>query len=104
MTFPAYASIKLTDPLLTKLQDSVAKSLKPLLGHPLLDGRLVTNQTIAAAGSKVEHGLGRAYQGWWLVSPKGNAVVWEDSASMADRTKFLPLVASADVTASVWVY
>lgn len=91
------------DRVMNTIQDNVETALRPLLTNPLLDGTLIENVSIPTGSPKtIEHGLGRAVRGWYVVSPQANAVVWETPSALP--TKTLILNSSANVDCKLWVY
>ena len=73
---------------------------------PLLAGRLLPGVVVPAGGFiSIPHGLGRAPLGWFLVSPKSAALVWEDvEYAGQDRARVLRLQATVASTAPIWVF
>lgn len=88
---------------LLKFQDYIIEWISQL-NKTTLQGIVVKNVVINATTTDIQHGLGRAYQGWHLLDIQGDARVWRDPASVSDSSKFLPLRASATVTVSLWVF
>lgn len=83
---------------------TLAKTVDSLVALPLLGGRLITSVDLSAVTVSIEHGLGRRFTGWLVVDSTANAVVYRDTASVADSRTFLPLKASAATTVSLWVF
>lgn len=52
----------------------------------------------------VPHTLNRKYRGWYLVDLDANAVVYRDSTSTADTSKWLALKASAATTVNLVIF
>lgn len=99
----AFKKIDFRDRSLFQFQENVAQYLGQLNGK-LLGGNEVKDVVIGTSTTLVPHELTRAFQGWHLVDIQGDARVWRDTTSTADKTKFLPLKASASVTVSLWVF
>lgn len=93
---------------LKKVSDQVNLNKRPQLSSELLTGELqangLTGYALGLTTVLVPHGLGRAYQGVRVVRIWANAVVYEDSSSTCDRTRFIPLLASAAVTVQLEVF
>lgn len=82
------------------LQHNTERGLRDLPGNIITQGRLIENQEVATAGTRIPHGLKRRLRGWFLVGQDANATVWET----ARDESFLSLDASATVTVSIWVF
>jgi len=89
---------------LEQLQDRIETFTRQLTAQPGLDTRLIANIAVSTTVVLVEHGLGRAFQGWRVVDINANVVVYRDSSSTADLTKFLPIKASDNATIKLEVF
>jgi hypothetical protein len=91
---------------LDAVQDAVDDSIRSVQLCPLLDGVLLKDVKLVAAGfTQVEHDLGRVPVGYAVLRRNANAVVYDDftgNESLADRC--LKLRSSADVTVTLWVF
>jgi hypothetical protein len=97
LTFPGNAD-------LTRLQDSVSRSLRRLLSVAFLDGILVQGVALqSGAPTLVSHGLDRAVVGWWVVDTTAPARVYR-VPSTDYPSSILPLQADAATTVAVWVF
>lgn len=66
------------------------------------DGALIKDVALTTTTSRVAHKLGRAVQGWAVVSIDAAEVVYQDGE--ADNT-FIPLrLGSGTATVSLWVF
>ncbi len=86
------------------IQDSISRSLDPVTDNPLMSKNILTDVALSGTTTNIEHKLGRAFRGWFIVDANANTNVWRDAASTADATKFLPLVAGAAVTVDIYVF
>lgn len=68
----------------------------------ILDGRLVKNIEIDDDGISIEHKLGRAVNGWIIVSKDQNKDIWQTASSAT--TLDLDTDASSTMTISLWVF
>lgn len=68
------------------------------------DGALLSDITIGTSQTLVSHGLGRNFQGWYIVDIEGDARVWRDTTYSSNKDKYLPLKASASVRVKIWVF
>lgn len=87
----------------SQMQTKWAAQLNPLLSNLLIQGQLLTNQTLINGTTAINHKLGRTPQGWFLVSPQAAAVVYQ-AAQQPNPTLLLTLVSNAAVQTSIWVF
>ena len=96
-----------TNPELNRVQAALQESLGSLKDKEILDGKLVTAD-ITTAGTDIPHGLGRNYKGYIVVrtvksdGSKFTGSIYEDVGS--DRSVFLKLDTTVNVTVTVWVF
>lgn len=88
---------------LAKMQTIWAQALNPVIANLLLQGQLLSNQELITGTNAVNHKLGRNPVGWFLVSPQGPSVVYQE-AYQPNPTLFLTLNSSADMTTGIWVF
>lgn len=88
---------------LSLMQTSWATQLDPVIANLLVQGQLLTGQTLINGTTVINHKLGRQPQGWFLVSPQASATVYQ-AASQPNPTLTLTLVSSAALTTSLWVF
>jgi cytosine/adenosine deaminase-related metal-dependent hydrolase len=97
--------VRTTNDELRQLQSAVEATLGGIVRRDILDGQVVRSVRLTAgAPVAVEHGLGRQVTGWIVVGRDADAVVWDDQAVNPTPARTLRLVASADVTVSLWVF
>ena len=77
--------------------------LDPVLANLLINGQLLTNQVLINGTTVISHKLGRTPQGWFLVSPKAAALVYQ-AESQPNPTLTLSLTSDADVITNIWVF
>ncbi len=114
-----FRKVNTSSEMLNRVQNAVADAVDPLLRIPILDGRIVDKETnsigqeidiiLSTTPKNVEHKLGRAYQGWFLIDKDANVNVWVDPPVAGvdpnvDRTKYLRLDASGSVIVKIWVF
>ena len=83
----------------------LAGKVSALQSAPIASGALLSDVALSATATRVEHGLGRAPVGAFLVAGQTGAfdIVW--TAHESNPAKFLNLAASAGTpTVSVWVF
>ena len=87
-----------------RTQDFTGEALKKLSrDNPILDSNTVTAE-IGTSDTEVDHGLGRATQGWVVVDKNANADVWKSTTTNAAPERKVILKASATVTAKILFY
>jgi hypothetical protein len=87
------------------VQDSTERSLRQIGQASLIDGRLITGVVITSgAVNVVEHGLGRAHNGWLVVGQDTPVMVWDEQVDNPVPARTLRLQATDDVTLSLWVF
>lgn len=89
---------------LQAMQDRLESFLVPFINCVLIDGLLLKNVSLLAASTtNVEHKLGRALIGWYVVDSTANSTIWRDTTVELPTTT-LALKCSSDVTVSLWVF
>lgn len=97
-------TINSDDRVLNMLQDSWSGLLDPVLKNPLVQGRLMTNVTLASGSNTINHLLARKLQGWIIVGRNTADTVYDAQASNSMQDKTLILVASGAITVNLWVF
>lgn len=77
--------------------------VKGISSTAILNGVLLKNVALSSSTSRVYHNLGRPAVGFIVVDATSEVNVWRDSGVTA-TSSFLPLVASATATVSLWVF
>jgi len=85
-----------------RLQDVVEGVINGLAASPIISGQLLKDVTVDTTAKRVEHRLGRAPLGYFIVKNNANSIIYEAAESRPDL--FLNLVASAPATVSLWVF
>jgi len=104
-TIPPFDRVPTDDQGLSELQDRLERTLRPVAGCAIVDGRRVPDTgteaiDTAAAGTKLTHGLGRTPAGFVVVDSDADAAVWR----VAQDANSITLRAGAAVNAAVWVF
>ena len=93
----------LTDEIEREL-GNVAREFDMLAGLKILNGRLVEAVELGAgATTHVEHGLGRAYAGWFVVSGSVNGD-YPGEGTSSDVSKWVALTVIGAQTVDLWVF
>ena len=80
-----------------------AADIDPVLNNLLVQGQLLTNIQLINGVNVVNHKLGRQILGWFLVSPKSAAVVFE-APEQPNPTLTLTLNSNASISTGIWVF
>ena len=91
-----FSRIVTQDPMLARLQESVASGFSGLDQVELIDGNLVKGVTVSTTEKAVAHRLGRRPNGYLVSGLKGNEVVYSSKES-SDRFLYLKLGKQADL-------
>ena len=91
---------------LTRVQDKVEQFANDLQGSGLLSGRLIEDIEFASSTTRnIQHGLGRVYRGYIVVSINANATIKVDDTKNNNKAQFLALQSQGTAcTASLWVF
>lgn len=85
----------------TMMQNAWAGILNPVIKNPILYGRIL-NASLNVGDNTINHLLGRATQGWFLVG--NNAVVNLYDKQSTNQMKNLTLILNSDAVANVNIY
>lgn len=88
---------------LSMMQDQWASQIDPVLTNLLVNGQLLTNQTLSVGTTAINHKLGRKPLGWFLVAQMGPATVYQ-AATQPLPNLALSLVSDTAITTSIWVF
>ena len=95
---------RVNDPDLAKIQDQIETYSLSLRSEMLPSGRLIKGLKLSTARERVPHGLGRSFSGYIVVSKDAHATVITDVTDNTSPGKYIPLLASAAVEVSLWVF
>lgn len=81
-----------------------ASSLNPLLGNPLMSGRLLEGVVVASGNNTINHGLQRKLRGYFVVLNNAAVTFYDVQASnqMPDLTLILHASGAATITLYVF--
>ena len=71
---------------------------------PFLKGNWIKAKPIGTSATVIDHGLGRAWQGYLITRMRADARVYEAATQPADPKKQLSLQASSAVTVDLYVF
>ena len=88
----------------TRLQSHIKTALNPLLELPIQDGILIKDLSIETTDTRVNHGLGRQFEGFILTKLNANAVVYESTTANPSKDRYILLKAGSAVTADIYFF
>jgi len=73
---------------------------------PLINGNLVKQVTIvtAAAGTTINHGLGRVWTGWIITRVFGNGALFVEATNQPDPTRQIAILSSVQTVVDIWFF
>ena len=89
---------------INRLQSHIKTALSPLLELPISDGVLIKDLSIETSDTRVNHGLGRTYEGFIVTRLKSNSVIFESDTENTDKNLFILLKGSATATADIYFF
>ena len=88
----------------TRLQSHIKTALNPLLELPISDGILIKGLSIETTDTRVNHGLGREYEGFIITRLQSNAVIYESATTNDSKNLFILLKGSGAATADIYFF
>lgn len=89
----------------SQLQTNVETALKPVLGCELLDGHRLSDVVLSASAPNfVSHTLGRAYRGFFVLTPNDFNHIKLSSTTNNQLDKYIILETQSNVIVSIWVF
>lgn len=89
-------------PDLDRVQEQVDQSLRTLTNHPLLKGVQVST-TMTTGSVRIAHGLGRSWQGWFIVDKRQAGDCWSVQ-NAGQNERYLTLSGSLAGPVSFWIF
>ncbi len=81
-----------------------AASLNPLLGNPLMSGRMINGVSLVSGNNVINHGLQRKLTGYFVVLNSAAATFYDRQATNQTPDLTLVLVSSGVTTVSLYVF
>ena len=97
----ALKRIALTEPDACALQEQTLDTLRGLVTHPLLGGRIDTFRVMIDP-QQFAHKLGRKPVGWIVVRRDNDGVIWEIIGEANEST--LTLTSTTTVNATIYIF
>ena len=94
-----------TDKSFALLQTQWAKFIDPILSLPMVQQNTLKNVVLTSGTTnRINHGLGRELQGWFIIRLRASATVYDTQDSNQTPQYTLQLVTSANVTVDLVVF
>lgn len=93
-----------SDTELNLIQTKWKSLIDPILGNPLIDGRLIKGVNLINGTTIINHLLGRDLVGYIIVGISGIAEIFDNQASNQSPDLTLSLTSNAVVTVNLWVF
>lgn len=100
MALPPFRKLVTQDSVVARLQDTLSAIFSWVSRREILDGILLKGISIGTTPTAVNHGLGRAAEGFIPVRSNASATIYQTSATATT----LNLQASSAVTVDLWVF
>jgi hypothetical protein len=81
-----------------------AAGLNPVLGNPLVNGRLINSVDVVNGVNVINHGLGRSLQGYFVIMNNAPVTFYDSQATNPRPSLTLILNASGAATISLYVF
>lgn len=92
------------DQALSLLQTQWSQFLNPVISLPMLAQNTIKSQVLASGDTTINHGLGRALQGWFVIRKRAAADIYDKQDSNINTNQTLVLNSSAAVTVDLVVF
>lgn len=96
--------IQTNDQTLNRIQVATREAMQRLQSEQILLSSNTVTKTIGTGDTVVNHGLGRAPQGYIVIGRNADATVWTSSTANSSQTKTIILKASASVAATIYFF
>jgi hypothetical protein len=96
--------ITTSDRVTNQIQQNVAKVVNPLTGIPLNSGIILNSVSLVTGANSVNHLLGRALVGWFIVRQRAAGSVYDTQDANPTPTFTLALVSSANIIVDIFVF
>lgn len=88
-----------------QLQNNIKQILDPISSNPLNSGRILKSQSLASGSNVINHGLGRALQGWFLTRQRDVvSAIYDTQDNNPNPNQSLLLTASAPIVVDIYVF
>ena len=99
-----FQKLRFEDLKLNQVVESASVVFTDITSRDIISGEYLSNVPIKTTKTLVSHGLQRPVKGWIVVKRNANSSVWDLESANTQQAQFLALIASANVTVSLWVF
>jgi hypothetical protein len=99
-----FQKITTSDRVINQIQDNIGLVVNPVAAIPLNSGNLLQQVSLLSGSNSVNHKLGRALIGWFLVRQRAAASVYDTQDTNPTPTLTLNIVASTDCVVDIYVF
>lgn len=92
------------DELQNRIQDNTKKAVNQLSSNSLTSGNTLTSIALTAGDNTINHKLGKALTGWFIVRLRGASTIYDKQDSNKTPEQTLVLNSSAGVTVDLYVF
>jgi len=96
--------VQTTDRNINQLQQNILQALRPIIQNPIANGSVLVGQSLVVGNNTINHGLGRALQGWIVVGISGASTIYDNQATNKNTNLTLILNSSAAVVVNIYVF
>lgn len=100
MNIQPLESVYISEPATSRLQDNVINFTNQLTANPFINGRLIGDIALSVTPKLIEHKLNTTPQGYLIAGQNSSAVIYSTSKD----DKFITMVSTIDVIATIWVF
>lgn len=101
---PKFKTFNASNVELNRLQDNVADGFNSVLTSLILDYNIVSNQALKVGDNIVDHKLGRAPVGWFIIRKRGPGNFYDKQDSNPTPTRNIVINSDAAVTVDIYFF
>jgi hypothetical protein len=101
---PKFKTFNSQDIEINRLQDNVGDGFNTVLNAGILDYNIVSNQVLAVGDNIVNHKLGRAVIGWFIIRKRGPGNFYDKQDSNPTPTKNIVINSDSAVTVDFYFF
>lgn len=96
--------VQTTDRNINQLQQNIIPVIKQICQNQILQGQILTNQSLIAGSNTIVHGLNRVLQGWICVRVRASATIFDTQNSNPSPSSTLLLTTDNPVVVDILVF
>jgi hypothetical protein len=101
---PKFKTFNASNVELNRLQDNVADGFNTVLNAQILDFNIVTKQALKVGDNVVDHKLGRAPLGWFIVRKRGAGNFYDKQDSNSTPASNIVINSDSAVTVDIYFF